>query len=189
MLIKNKVKKEYGKVMFAEKIKLSKTHNNIDLEEINAKDFDKNLLNYKKHFLCITRSHIVFLASDPKVKNNNNIQKDYKKDYKIENIGDVEIFYDVRTFTTTQIETKTSYRKITDQYGHSHTEEIKEDVPVERTNTAYNILYGIIYFKNTLVKQVCFDFSQTNKNYYLAQKVIKICTKLNIPAKLLEAKE
>lgn len=175
-------------MLFA-KIKLFKTHNGIDLEEANMKGFDKTILNYKKHFLCFTKNEIIFIGYSPISKNSNDIPKMYKKEYKLDNIDNIQIYYTIEEYTNTHHETRTTYRKIIDDYGYSHTEEIREQVPVETKNTLYNVLYGCIYFKNTLAQQAYFDFSDVNKNFWLADKTSRVCKKLNIAYTFQRVKE
>lgn len=187
LCMKYKIRKDYGTVMLLEKINLFKTHHYMKLEEENRKVFDKSVLEYKKHYICFTKNGILFIGYSP-ISKEKEIPKVYKKEFKLDNIDGIELYYRINKYTSTHNETKTTYRTITNSYGMSHTEEIRENVPVQSTHTSYNMLYGCIYFKNVLAQRVYFDFSSKG-SFKLARKTAKICSKLGIKGGLVNEQD
>lgn len=188
IFLRYKIGKEYGAIILFDNIKLFKARNGVDLEEANMKQFDKSMLEYKKHYLCFTKNGILFIGYSP-ISKEKEIPKMYKKEYKLDNIDGIELYYRIDKYTSTHNETKTTYRKIIDDYGMSHTEEIRENVPVQSTHTSYHMLYGCIYFKNTLAQRVYFDFSSRGRSFKLATKTAKICSKLGIKGGLVNEQD
>lgn len=186
---KNNIRKEYGNVIFFEKVSLLKTSNGTSLKEYNVECFDKAILEYKKHFLCFTKNEIIFIGYSP-VSKAEETPKVYQKSYKIDNIEGIRMIYKEQQYNVTRYETKTTYKTIRpENFGSSYTEEVREDVPYSVTKTMDVILYGSIYFKNALVQRVHFDFIDHKKSTRLTNKIGKITEKLNINYRVEEDKE
>lgn len=168
--------------MSFEKVNLFKTRAGLDLREKNEKDFDKTIMEYKKHFLCLTKNEIIAIGYKP-VKKESEISKIYHKKYDISEIDEVIFDYSTQKYTTRG----TSYRTVTNEYGRKFTEEIKEDVPYEVENSTDVIWFGVICFKNMAF--LYFNFSNLKKSLKIANKFMKTCSKLGIPYKLQEEKE
>lgn len=186
MIMKSKLKKEHGKVMFVEKVDLFKTRSGASLKENNLELFDKTILEYKKHYMCLTKNELVFVGFSH-ISTAKEGAKTYKKVYKLTNIEKVHLTYKTSNYTTTGYKTQTSYRKVTTESGKSYTDKVEEEVPYEVQNSIDIFLYGYIDIKSSIC--AFFHFTNWRKSLAIVNKFIKVCSKLNISSELEEFKE
>lgn len=179
------MQKEFGKVVFVEKVDLFKSRTGADLKTNNLELFDKTILDYKKHMMCLTKNELVFVGYSP-ISTNSEISKTYQKTYKISDIEKVNLAYKTSNYTTTEYKTQTSYRKITTESGKSYTDKIEEEIPVEVQNSIDVFLYGYIDIKNSIC--AFFHFTNWRKSLAIVNKFIKVCQKLNISVETEEIK-
>lgn len=186
-MLKNKVKKEFGKVKFLEKISLFKsTYGNNELITFNEKNFDKKMLDYKKNYLILTESSIIIIGYNSFKDKVNDI---YIKDFEFNKIDEILIGYQEKQWTEKNYKTETKKKKIYTETGRMYTEITEEKVPYETEHQKDINTYSQINFKNTIVNSVLFSFINWKYSTDLANKLIKICNKLNIKCETVLDKE
>lgn len=176
IILEYKIFKKFGSLYYFERIDLTdKSYLDIVKEE-----FDKDILNYKEWFLCFTNSELVIIGYKNK---NKSLEKIYIKNYKLENINNIKLLYEHRSYTTTQYRTETKQRKVTNMYGNSYVETIEEKVPYTKNNDFLYFDIGCIYFKNLVIERLPFDVKYVNHSKKLKpilKDLEKTCKKLCI---------
>lgn len=177
MKIKSKIQKENGKVKFVAKISLSKGTDNSDLTEFNTQNFDKTMLGYKKYLLFLTTSSLIIVGYN---SFKDKVEQTYQKDFDLKKIDEILIGYNKHNWTEKGYEKQRNYKKVWTDTGRSYVEETEENVPYEVAHQDDVLTYSQINFKNTLVNSVLYGFTNGKQSVNLANKLIKVCNKLNI---------
>lgn len=135
-------------------------------------------MQYKKHFMALTKNEIIFIGYAPKSKE---LSKTYQKEYNFNNIETIILNYENRQFTYQTTKINETKRTITDIYGNDYVETIRDEVPVEKIGNKDVFTYGVAFFKNVLVECVYFDIKKQKDSMYLAEKFAYKCKLLNVP--------
>ncbi len=167
-LIKYKIKKEYKNIKFINKINLYE-----NFKEYNEENFDKNIYEYKKHFICLSKNKVSIIGY-------NSIKNElYKKDFEINNIEEIYFENSTDVYTYTTFDTKTYYRTITTQYN-SYTETVNERTPTTAKGYRKDFGYVNIIFQDIEENGIMFDFGRHKDRYTIPIKFRRICRRIGI---------
>ena len=160
LLVKFKIRKEYKKIRFINKIHLYEFE-------------DKKINEYKKQFISLTNDKITIIGY-------NSIKSElYKKDFEIKDIKDIYFGNLTDTIKYDSFDIKTSYRTVTNKFG-TYDEKVEERIPTTRESYKTDFGYVDISFQNIEEKKVCFDFGEHKDRYTLPIRFRRKCKKVGI---------